>query len=253
MSLTELDFKSRFSNRVENYVKYRPNYPNKIIDFLEVAIGFTKESIIADIGSGTGISTKLFLDNGNIVYGVEPNVDMRQAAEEYLDIYSNFHSIDACSENTKLESESVDIITVAQAFHWFDPKPTKEEFLRILKPNGVVVVLANMRKKSSNKFMNEYMEIVWKYGQKMNIKAASETIPNFFRPNIIHKEVFYNPQIFDFNRLKGDLISYSYMPTEKDAEFEPMMVELKALFEKHNDNGTVIFQYETQVYYCKMK
>lgn len=107
----------------------------------------------------------MFLDNENIVYGVEPNAEMRQAAEKILATYSNFFSIDASSENTKLQSKYIDIIIAAQAFHWFDPKPTKVEFLRILKSGGVVVLLANMRKLSSNKFMNGYMEIVGKYAQ----------------------------------------------------------------------------------------
>ncbi len=208
---------------------------------------------MADIGSGTGISSKLFLDNGNIVYGVEPNSKMRQAAEETLATYSNFYSIDAYSKNTKLKSESIDIIVVAQAFHWFEPEPTKEEFLRILKLGGSVVLLANMKKRSSNKFMNGYMEVIRKYGQSLNLKKDSQTIPTFFYPNTVHKKVFDNPLIFNFDRLKGELASFSYMPNEQDPRFKPMISELEVLFEKYNDNGTVNFEYETTVYYCKMK
>ncbi len=133
MKLKELNPKGRFSNRVENYAKYRPYYPAEIIKFLNTTIGLTKGDIIADIGSGTGIFSKLFLDNGNEVYGIEPNAEMRSAGEKYLINHTNFYSIDASSEYTKLESESVDIITSGQAFHWFEPEPTKKEFLRILK------------------------------------------------------------------------------------------------------------------------
>ena len=178
---------------------------------------------------------------------------MRQAAEKILATYSNFFSIDASSENTKLQSEYVDVIVAAQAFHWFDPKPTKEEFLRILKPGGVVVLLANMRKRSNDKFMNGYMEIVGKYGQSLNLKTDSQTIPIFFCQSTVHKEVFYNPYTFNFDRLKGELVSYSYIPNEQDPQFKPMISELEALFERYNDNGTVIFEYETVVYYCRMK
>ncbi len=253
MNLKEFNPKSRFSERVENYVKFRPSYPKEILNFLHESIGFMQESVIADIGSGTGISTKLFLDNGNIVYGVEPNREMRQAAEEILADYTRFYSMDASSENTKLKSESIDIIVAAQAFHWFDPKPTKEEFLRILKPKGTVILLANMRKKSDNKFMNGYMDIIEKYGQDLNLKTDNQTIPKFFYPNVVYKEVFDNPHIFTLDRLKGELISYSYMPNQQDSRFKPMMIELENLFEKYNDNGTVIFEYETIVYYCKIK
>lgn len=253
MNLKELNPKNRFSDRVKNYVKFRPSYPSEILDYLHNTIGFSVKSIIADVGSGTGISTKLFLDNGNIVYGIEPNPEMRQAAEEILTNYSNFSSIDASSENTKLQSEAVDIVVAAQAFHWFDPKPTKEEFMRILKPGGAVVILANRRKRSNNKFMNEYMEIVAKYGQSLNLKTDNQTIPTFFYPNPVQKEVFYNPHIFNFDRLKGDLVSYSYMPNEQDPRFKPMIEELEVLFENYNDNGKVTFEYETVVYCCKMK
>ncbi|WP_244990616.1 NAD-dependent epimerase/dehydratase family protein [Clostridium algidicarnis] len=251
--LRELNPKIRFSNRVENYVKFRPSYPNEVIDFLRSSIGLNEKSIIADIGSGTGLATKLFLDNGNIVYGLEPNLEMRQAAEEVLASYSSFFSIDSSSENTMLQSEHIDVIVAAQAFHWFDPKPTKEEFLRILKPGGVVVLLVNRRKRSNDKFMNGYMEIVWKYGQPLNIKADSESIADFFYPNNVHEKVFYNPYTFNFDRLKGELMSYSYMPNEQDPKFKSMISELELLFEKYNDNGTVILQYETVLYYCKMK
>jgi len=133
MNLTELNPKGRFSSRVENYAKYRPNYPNEIIGFLNTAIGLTKGTIIADIGSGTGISAKLFLDNRNEVYGIEPNAEMRSAGEKYLIHYTNFHSIDASSEYTKLESESVDVITSGQAFHWFEPEATKKRIPQNIK------------------------------------------------------------------------------------------------------------------------
>ena len=253
MNLTELNPKGRFSNRVENYTKYRPNYPNEIIRFLNITIGLTKGAIIADIGSGTGISSKLFLDNGNEVYGIEPNEEMRSAGEKYLIHYTNFHSIDSSSEYTKLESKSVDVITSGQAFHWFEPEPTKKEFLRILKPDGFVVIFNNRRKFSNSIFMNEYMELIAKYSEREYSNVLNTDLPNFFGLKTIDKKIFPNPQIYNLERLKGDLVSYSYIPNEEDSRFNYMISDLELLFEKYNNNGTLIFDYETVLYYCKMK
>lgn len=253
MNLTELNPKGRFSNRVENYTKYRPNYPNEIISFLNITIGLTKGAIIADIGSGTGISSKLFLDNGNEVYGIEPNVEMRFAGEKYLIHYTNFHSIDASSEYTKLQSKSVDIITSGQAFHWFEPEPTKKEFLRILKPDGFVVIFNNRRKFSNNLFMNEYMELIEKYSERENGNLLNNDLPNFFGLITINKQIFSNPQVYNLERLKGELLSYSYIPNEENSRFNYMISDLELLFEKYNNNGTLNFDYETVLYYCKMK
>ncbi len=253
MKLEELNPKGRFSNRVENYAKYRPHYPNEIIKFLNTTIGLTKGDIIADIGSGTGISSKLFLDNGNEVYGIEPNAEMRSAGEKYLINYKNFYSIDASSEYTKLESESVDIITSGQAFHWFEPEPTKKEFLRILKPDGFVVICNNRRKFSNSQFMNEYMELIAKYTEKESRNSLNTDLPKFFGLQTIHKEVFSNAQVFNLERLKGDLVSYSYIPNEEATEFNHMISEFELLFRKYNNNGTLIFDYETVLYYCKIQ
>ncbi|MBU5440050.1 class I SAM-dependent methyltransferase [Tissierella sp. MSJ-40] len=253
MNLTELNSKERFSSRVQNYVKYRPSYPNDIISYLEESIGLNEKLIIADIGSGTGISTKLFLDNGNTVYSVEPNQDMRQAAENLLKSYSNVHFIDGSSESTKLQSESIDIIIAAQAFHWFNPEPTKKEFLRILKANGTVVLLWNIRKTKSDRFMEGYLEIIRRYAETYTNKSDDDLIPKFFDYKTIYKAILDNPQVVDFDRLKGEITSFSYMPNENDPNYVIMISELEDLFNKYNSNGKVTLEYETHIYYCKMK
>ncbi|MBU3143815.1 class I SAM-dependent methyltransferase [Clostridium sp. CF012] len=254
MNLEELNPKKRFSSRTNNYAKYRPGYPNEIISYLIEFTGLSKTSVIADIGSGTGICTKTFLDNGNTVYAVEPNEDMRQVAEHLLETYDNFHSIDGSSENTKLKSESVDIIIAAQAFHWFDPKPTKEEFLKILRPNGVVVLLWNIRNVKSDGFMQEYLELIERYGENYTSESNGDIMPKFFDYRTIHKKVFNNPQLADFDRLKGELASFSYIPNESNPNFQPMISELQDLFDKYNsNNGNVVLEYETHLYYCKIK
>src|SRR5213595_654680 len=126
----------RFSNRVENYIKYRPGYPDAVIDLLTEECRLTQQSIIADIGSGTGILSELFLKNGNSVFAIEPNAAMRRTAEDLLRKHPKFTSIDAAAEATTLDIASVDFVTAAQAFHWFDRKNARKEFARILKPEG---------------------------------------------------------------------------------------------------------------------
>src|ERR1043165_851495 len=126
----------RFSSRIADYIKYRPGYPAEIVTLLKTDCGLTPDSVVADIGSGTGKLTELFLKNGNIVFGVEPNVGMRSAAKQILGNFSNFKSIDGNAESTGLETSSVDFITAGQAFHWFDPDNFKVEARRILKADG---------------------------------------------------------------------------------------------------------------------
>lgn len=254
MSLEELNPTKRFSDRVHNYAKYRPGYSNEIIGYLHEAADLNKNSIIADIGSGTGICTKMFLDNGNTVYAVEPDPEMRKVAEYLLEDYENFYSIDGSAESTKLQSESIDIITVAQAFHWFDPQPAKEEFFRILKPNGVVVLLWNFRNRKSYGFMHEYLELIRRYAASYTNESNDDDIMSqFFDDRTIHTKVFPNHQKADFERLKGELASFSYMPNEEDHHFQSMISELQDLFNQYSSNGSVILEYESYLYYSKLK
>lgn len=139
----------RFSSRVENYSRYRPSYPRQVLELLFEECGLTAASIIADIGSGTGIMTRLFLENGNQVFAVEPNREMRQEAEWNLASYSHFVSVDATAEATTLRAGSVDFVVAAQAFHWFDREKVRPEFVRILKPEGWVVLVWNDRRPDS--------------------------------------------------------------------------------------------------------
>ena len=129
----KLDSTKRFSDRVADYVKYRPSYPHELIDFLESNAFLTESSVIADIGSGTGLLTKLFLDRGYEVYGIEPNKEMREAGEDFLKEYDKFRSVNGTSEKTTISDHSVDLITAGQAYHWFDIEKTAVEFKRILK------------------------------------------------------------------------------------------------------------------------
>lgn len=245
----------RFSNRVANYVKYRPGYPVEVIQFFKERLGLTSDSLIADIGSGTGLSAKIFLENGNAVYGVEPNAAMRDAAEEYLKEFTNFRSIDGTSEATSLPAASIDHVLAAQAFHWFEPKATRSEFKRILKPEGYVSLLWNERQTDSTPFLREYEQLLLKYGKDYNEvrheQITSEVLSVFFLVPF-EQATFPNEQIFDFDGLKGRLLSSSYMPSEKDELYEPMIKELESLFAKHAESGRIKVSYDTNIFYCQL-
>ena len=183
---------TRFSNRVDNYVKYRPSYPGEIVPFLENSIGLNKEQRIADIGSGTGIFSELFLKNGYHVIGIEPNEDMRHAAEHHLSQYTGFSNLDQRAEQTGLNDQSIDLITVAQAFHWMEPGATKNEFQRILKPGGHILLAWNLRLHNTP-FLKEYETLKQRFGidYKLSKRADEETIGHFFRCRWIYHTKLY--------------------------------------------------------------
>ena len=204
------DPKKRFSSRVENYIKYRPSYPKEIIKFLTDKKILSKQSIVADVGSGTGILSELFLKNGNKVFGVEPNSEMRRAAERILEIYPDFISISSSAENTSLMSNSIDLITVGQAFHWFNFEKARTEFKDILKSEGYIVLIWNNRKKTGQGFSSQYEQFITKYGTDYkHVRKREQNVDVFFN---YKKEIFHNYQELDFEGLKGRLISTYYIP-----------------------------------------
>lgn len=244
------DPKKRFSSRVENYIKYRPRYPKEIINFLTDKKILSKQSIIADVGSGTGILSELFLKNGNKVYGVEPNTEMRRAAEKILEIYPDFISISSSAENTSLMSNSIDLITVGQAFHWFDVDKTKKEFRDILKSDGYLVLIWNNRRKTGKGFSNQYEQFITNYGTDYEqVRKNEKNVNKFFQYN---KETFYNYQELDFEGLKGRLLSTSYIPLEVNPTYEKMINELLKLFKKYEQDGKIRIEYDTEIYYGKL-
>jgi ubiquinone/menaquinone biosynthesis C-methylase UbiE len=245
------DTVERFSNRVDNYVKYRPHYPPAAADYLSEAIALTPDEQIADIGCGTGISSKLFLENGNTVIGVEPNDAMRSAAEEYLAGYPRFRAIKGTAEATTLATHSVDVVVAGQAFHWFDLDKTKPEFERIVRPGGHVVLMWNERQLETTPFLREYEQFIVKYSSDYAVVRHdtfdAKVIGQFFdRP--VSKAVFPNVQHLELDGLKGRMLSASYMPNEQDAVFPEMMDGLETLFAKHSENDRINILYDTNVY-----
>ena len=244
----------RFSDRVANYVKYRPGYPSEILAFFKSELRLTDGSVIADIGAGTGLSSLPFLENGNLVYGVEPNAAMREAAIEFLAGFQNFQSIDGTSANTNLEDNSVDFVIAAQAFHWFEPESTRTEFKRVLKSGGYVCLIWNERQLDTNEFLREYEQLLLKhandYGNVRHENIQEGQLEGFFLQPF-ERETFANHQIFDFAGLRGRLLSSSYMPNEGDAKFEPMIKDLSDLFAKHERGGKITILYDTNVFYTQ--
>jgi SAM-dependent methyltransferase len=245
----------RFSKRVENYIKYRPGYPREVLEFLQGELGLTPRTIIADVGSGTGISSGLFLKNGNRVFGIEPNDQMREAAEKLLKDYPGFISIKGTAETTTLPEHSIDLIVAGQAFHWFDPDGAKSEFARILKPEGFIVLVWNSRKLDASPFLTAYEAMVQQFStdyREINHKNVDTEIFNsFFKPGYMEKK-FENYQLFDFEGLQGRLLSSSYMPLEGEPNYAEMLESLRSIFEMYQENGLVKFEYTTEVYYGKL-
>jgi SAM-dependent methyltransferase len=253
-----LNSTQRFSSRVNDYVLYRPGYPSQILDLLKDECGLTVESVIADVASGTGIFTRMLLENGNRVFGVEPNMDMRMAAESVLASHSNFTSIAGTAEATTLPDHSVDFVTAAQAAHWFDRERARKEFVRILRTvgalavRGFAVLIWNERKTDTTPFLRAYERLLLEFGtdyEAVRHERTTDAIGEFFAPSPFQLRVFDSRQEFDFEGLRGRLLSSSYSPAVGHPKHEPMLRELRRIFDAYQQNGQVSFDYDTRVYY----
>lgn len=250
------DSTKRFSNRVADYVKYRPNYPREIIATLEKNGYLKNGAVVADIGAGTGISAELFLEKSYTVTGVEPNKEMREQSVVMLNKYPQFKAIDGSAEDTTLDANSIDLVVAAQAFHWFNRERTLTEFERILKPGGSAALLWNERLTETD-FEKEYEQLIVTHGnqyQKVDHRNISDdAIETFFAPKPVRRAVFANQQVFNYEGLKGRLLSSSYMPAKGDAGYENMIADLKILFYKFQTNKQVVIHYTTKLYCCRLK
>ncbi|HWY10061.1 MAG TPA: class I SAM-dependent methyltransferase [Bacteroidia bacterium] len=252
---------NRFSDRVDNYVKYRPHYPAVVIDFLKTEKIISGNSVIADIGSGTGISAELFLKNGYKVFGIEPNEPMRQASKIILQKYSDkklFVSVNATAEQTTMPNKSVDVIVCAQAFHWFNNDAFKNECKRILKPNGHIVLMWNDRRTDTTDFLKVYEDFLQMFGTDYLVVNHKNTqdkkiFENFFGKENYDEKDFYNYQDVDFDGLKGRVLSSSYMPNEGHKDFEHMIYCLRKIFNRYQENNLVRLDYDTKIYYGQLK
>lgn len=245
----------RFSNRVDNYVRARPGYPADVVETLQREAGLAAGATVADLGSGTGISSELFLRRGCRVLAIEPNAAMRQAAEERLSGLPGFTSIDATAEATGLPDASVDLVLAAQAFHWFDQPAAKREFTRILRPGGTVALLWNSRLTDATPFLQDYEALLQEFGtdyQQVNHQQLDETAVNaFFAPRTVQRRVFPNAQRLDQDGLRSRLLSSSYVPSADDPRSVPMLARLDEIFARRAENGLVELQYRTELSFAR--
>jgi SAM-dependent methyltransferase len=241
----------RFCGRVDAYQKYRPDYPASLVAEIRKRTGLEGPAVVADIGSGTGIFTRLLLQAGFAVNAVEPNGEMRAAAETLLGDEARFISIAASAEDSGLAAASIDLVTAAQAFHWFNTDSAKQEFRRILKTDGKLALIWNKRK-LSQPFQQSYDTILREFSPEygrvnhMNLDAAD--LEHFFAVNQMQRVVLGNRQCLDFAGLLGRLKSSSYCPDEKSPQFIPLATELLALFDQYAVDGVIDFEYDTELY-----
>ena len=249
------DSTQRFSDRVENYIRYRPGYPPQVVETLRAECGLTPDATVADIASGTGIFSRLLLENGNRVYGVEPNREMREAAERLLAGFPRFISVTGSAEATTLGDGVVDLACAAQAAHWFDLPKARKEFARILKPSGWAVLVWNERCTDTSPFLREYEKLLLQYGtdyEKVRHEHTTDNIGNFFAPTPYEQRVFDMRQDFDYAQLEGRLLSSSYAPGEGHPRHAPMLRELRRVFDVHQSIGRVGMDYLTRMYYGRL-
>jgi SAM-dependent methyltransferase len=246
------DATSRFTDRVDDYVRWRPGYPPQVLDALRREIGLVPAHVIADVGSGTGLLSRLFVDNGNLVYGVEPNRAMAAVAEAELSPGGRFRSVDGRAEATGLAAASVDLVTAGQAFHWFSVPETRREFQRILRPGGAVALVWNLRRLDSTPFLRDYEAFLhhWStdYREVSAGYAKEEALRAFFGPEGWREHCFASAQHFDFEGLRGRLLSSSYTPKAGDPRRDAMLAALPPLFAAHAKDGTVAFEYDTRLF-----
>ena len=250
------DSTKRFSDRVEDYIKYRPHYPQAVIDTLRAECGLDENSIVADIGAGTGILSELFLRNGNAVYAVEPNPAMRAAAERTWRENPHFHSVDGTAEATALAVHAVDFVTAGQSFHWFDSMRARAEFARILRPGGWVMLIWNSRRSDATPFLHAYEQILQTYAidySRVDHRLIDHAVfVAFFGAQGLSMKHFANRQHFGWDGVKGRLLSSSYTPGPGHPQHAPMLAALEAVFQTYQVDDKVTFEYDTEMYYGQL-
>jgi ubiquinone/menaquinone biosynthesis C-methylase UbiE len=223
-----------------------------VLGLLRSDCGLRPDHVAADIASGTGIFTRLFLENGNPVFAVEPNLEMREMSRHQLDRYSQFVSVAGSAEETTLDDASVDFVTAAQAAHWFDLPLARAEFARILKPHGWCVLIWNERLMSGSDFLRDYEQLLLTYStdyKEVRHERTTAVIDEFFRPAPHQERVFAMSQRFDYEGLAGRLLSSSYAPLDGQPGHDAMMLELQRIYRAHSQDGKVAIEYKTRVFY----
>lgn len=243
----------RFTGRVESYRRYRPRYPAEIVDLLRRECGLNRDAAVVDVAAGTGLLTEIFLAGGFAVTAIEPNAEMRSACSELEQIYPALRCVEGTAENTGLPDLSADLITVAQAMHWFDLKRTRAEFARILNPGGWCAVIYNNRHEGGDAFHEAYERFLLDFGvDYISVKSqhmGRKRLAQFFAPEQMRCAVFPNSQALAWEGFEGRILSSSYIPRPGHERFKPIQSELRKLFEKHQSGGVVTVEYDCVVCY----
>jgi SAM-dependent methyltransferase len=245
---------ARFSKRADLYAKHRPGYPAAVVEVLQRDAGMASSSIVADIGSGTGISSRLLAPHVTLVYAIEPNAEMRAQAEAAEP--SNVVSVDGTAEATGLVAKAVDFVVAATAFHWFKEGEARKEFRRILRPEGVVVLMWNMRARGTSALVAAYEQLLQDFGTDYQASLMSDkwNVPaeKFFVAGKFEHRTVPNFQEFDFEGFKGRLLSASYAPLAGDKKYEPMIARLREIYDRYQVEDRVRFDYATQIYWGRI-
>ena len=253
----ESDSIARFSRTVEHYRKHRPTYPQTIVEFLEGACRLPRTATIADIGSGTGRLSEIFLKAGYRVLGVEPNRDMRLACQEMLHRYSGFTGVAAVAEETTLEHQSVDLIVAGQAYHWFDQYRARKEFGRILRPEGWVALVWNIVRQDTpflqafDQFLRTYRSATLR-SSGIGARAFDDEFAAWYAPGRVRVKSFDSAQVVDYEGLKGCVLSYSFIPAPGSCEYDAMLKHLETVFREHQERGLVTIHYDCRMRYGQL-
>jgi ubiquinone/menaquinone biosynthesis C-methylase UbiE len=250
-----IDTYSHYSRLVDNYSRYRPRYPQQLVEWLKAECGLSPTQIVADIGAGTGLLAELFLKNGNQVYGVEPNLEMRSVAEYRLRAYPLFTSVAATAEATTLADHSVHMITVGNAFHWFNHDQARQEFRRILIPQSWVVLTWNLERNNGSPFAMAFEQFWQKHidpSARFSDHKRPDYITRFFGTDKLKEKSLDNYQLCDFETLKGLTLSFLKTPQAGDPRYPAMLYELKAIFNQYQEDGTVTLEYDTAIVYGQL-
>jgi SAM-dependent methyltransferase len=258
--VSPFDPTARFRERARAYARGRPGYPPELLDVLAQEVGLGAGDVVADVGSGTGILTRMLLARGCVVHAVEPNEEMRRAAEAALAGRPAFHSHAGRAEATGLPDACVAGVTAAQAFHWFEPQATRREWRRILRPGGWAALVWNERREAGTPFLEAYEAFLRAWGTDYaEVRSAwdvAAVLPAFFADGRWSERSLANAQELDRESLAGRVESSSYMPAAGHARHADMRRALEALFAAHargGRGGTVRIEYDTRVYLGRMR
>ena len=246
----------RFAGRVADYERGRPGYPEALFDRLVALAGLAPGAAVADIGAGTGIASEPLLRRGLRVFAVEPSDEMRAAAERRLGGDAGFRATAGRAEATGLDDASVELVIAAQAFHWFEPQATRQEFRRILRPGGMVALVWNARRATGTPFAAGYEALLLRhgtdYGEVGHRGLAPERLRTFYRGDLATIR-FDNSQALDRDGLRARLLSSSYVPAGGQPGHEAMLDDLDTLFERHAEDGVVELLYDVDLYFGMLR